>query len=149
MSDRKALRKLCDEARVQPWRAGYKDGSAPDVVMTVAERRHQTKVGIRGESGRIKKGRYVSLIRDDMKPLLTFPPMPDVICVIEDDDLSEAERLAVAKFIAAASEAVPDLLDTLEAVERACKERRFPVDSPPQVGWFVQDILRILEGGER
>jgi len=41
--------------------------------------------------------------------------------------------------------------EKLEAVERACKERRFPVGIAPQAGWFVQDVLTILhpqEGGE-
>jgi len=38
--------------------------------------------------------------------------------------------------------------EKLEAVEEACKQRKFPTDSPPQIEWFVQDVLRILHPEE-
>ena len=114
--DTAAAKKRCEAATEGPWRAGYEDGSAPDEVMTVAEHRHQTAVGIKMESGKTKRGRYVSLTRDDSVPPLTFPPMSDAICDI-DDALPEAERLGNAEFIAHAREDLPAALKALEEAQ--------------------------------
>ena len=121
MFDPQAARERCEAATPEPWRAGYEDGSAPDEVMTVAKQRRETKVGVRVESGKTKKGRFVSFTRDDSVPPLIFPPMPDPICDI-DEALPEAERLANAEFIAHARSDLPAALNLIEEKDKALEE---------------------------
>ncbi|KKL83725.1 hypothetical protein LCGC14_1971840 [marine sediment metagenome] len=118
-----AAKKRCEAATPEPWRAGYEDGSAPDTVMTVAKHQCQTKVGVRVESGKTERGRFVSFTKDDGVPPLTFPPMPNILCEI-DDDLPEAERLANAEFIAHARTDLPIALEALEEAQGSCERQQ-------------------------
>ena len=119
--DLAAIRAYCEAATEGPWRAGYEDGSALNEVMTVAEHRRGTKVGVRVESGETKRGRFVSFTRDDKVPPLTFPPMPDALCEIVNEDLPEAERLGNAEFIARAREDLPAVVEALEEAQGKLK----------------------------
>ena len=58
------------------------------------------------------------------------------------------DTLEYARITAAARKAIPDLLDTLEAVEAACKGAGEPIGYDPTYA-LAQRILTILEGGER
>ena len=99
-----------------PWRAGYEDGSGPTTVMTVASHQKFSKVGIRVESGETKRGKFVTLTRDETVKPLNFGHLPDIICGMVGEDLAEDEQIANAEFIVLACNSYDGLVAALKAV---------------------------------
>jgi hypothetical protein len=128
MFNPQAAKERCEAATEGDWRAGYKDGSAPHNVMTVAEHESQTKVGVRVESGKTERGKFVSFTRDDSVAPLLFPPTPNAICETDSDDLPEAEQLANAEFIAHARTDLPAALEEITRLKDRNKAANKAVD---------------------